>query len=73
MSSWRVRNEGTLLVLQVYVPPAADGYGYRYEKQGTWRDATVEDIPTIDPFERPTTDRIWAGIRQHPRAGAEDL
>lgn len=54
MSGWRVRAEGELLVLQVYVPPEVDG-GYQYSsyrRPGTWRDATVSDIPVVDPFER---------------------
>lgn len=55
---WRVRVEGELLVLQVYEPAKTDGdYYSRYREAGKWRDATVTDIPVMDPFDRPQPER----------------
>jgi hypothetical protein len=50
MNGYRFRTEGELLVLQVYVPPKSSPYDYG--REGTWRDATVQDIPVADPFRR---------------------
>jgi hypothetical protein len=51
MSAWRFRAEGELLVLQVAEAADRDYYGDR--RTVKWRDATVSDIPTVDPFDRP--------------------
>lgn len=48
--SYRFRIEGDLLVLQVWTPPKS-GY-HSYGEEGAWRDASVEDIPINDPFNR---------------------
>lgn len=42
MANYRFRNEGELLVLQVYVPPKVSHY--TYGETGTWRDANVTDF-----------------------------
>lgn len=55
--SYRIRLEGELLVLQVYVPPAADHYDHYSTRVGTWRDATIHDIPIADPFARPMPEQ----------------
>jgi hypothetical protein len=49
---FRTGSEGEL-VLQVYVQPVRDSYSYGHERSGTWRDATVADIPVADPFAQP--------------------
>jgi hypothetical protein len=49
---FRTGTEGEL-VLQVYVQPVRDSYSYVHERAGTWRDATVADIPVADPFRAP--------------------
>jgi len=54
--SYRFRvNEQGNIVLQVYVEGVRSRYvSYDYgEPAGSWRDATVEDIPVIDPFRSP--------------------
>lgn len=48
MSNFRLRAEGELLVLQVFVPPERSTYSYGTE--GSWRDAKTEDIPVGDVF-----------------------
>lgn len=49
---WRVRVEGELLVLQVYEPGSAGGHYDNWRRsEGKWRDAKVQDIPVLNPFE----------------------
>lgn len=48
--NYRLRKEGDLLVLQVRV--RTEPYEYAYRSEGKWRDASVEDIPINDPFNR---------------------
>lgn len=55
MSTYRLRAEGELLVLQVYVPPKYDSYSYAHEKEGSWRDAKLADIPVYDLFQPPVS------------------
>jgi hypothetical protein len=50
---YRFRVDEGKLVLQVYDPPKIGGtYYYEREREGTWRDASVADIPVTDPFQR---------------------
>jgi len=55
MSGYRFRLEGSLLVLQVYEPPKTGMY--EYNREGTWRDAAIADIPVADPFRREPVTR----------------
>lgn len=55
--SYRIRLEGELLVLQVYVPPKVDSYHHYTAREGAWRDATIHDIPIADPFARQLPER----------------
>ena len=48
MSSYRFRVMDGVLVLQVVTP--ANSNPYFHERTASWRDATVEDIPVMDPF-----------------------
>lgn len=54
MSGYRFRVDDGKLVLQVQVFPRPC---YGYERDPTWRDATVEDIPVSDPFASPALDQ----------------
>lgn len=60
--NYRFRKEGDLLVLQVAVRSASYEYGYRSEPK--WRDATVEDIPVNDPFQR--VEHVYVGSPPGP-------
>lgn len=62
MYRFRLRQEGALLVLQVADADAL--YGGKL----TWRDATVQDIPVRDPFDRDpqAVFGIPAGATPHP-------
>jgi hypothetical protein len=55
VSAYRLRAEGELLVLQVYVEPEYDSYSYPNERKGTWRDAKLTDIPVYDLFQAPVS------------------
>lgn len=60
--SYRVRvNEAGQLVLQVYISPVSTQFSY--DREGTWRDAKVEDIPVSSPFRQETyaADAVWNG------------
>jgi len=49
MSTYRLRAEGALLVLQVQAFRDSSQYAYDLEPQ--WRDAKLEDIPIQDLFQ----------------------
>lgn len=59
---YRFRLEGELLVLQV---PEAKQSGY-FAHESTWRDATIHDIPVMDPFRDPLAKRYQEVGEMYP-------
>jgi hypothetical protein len=55
-----VGSEGEL-ILQVFEEVAFTpaGYGYQYQRESVWRDATVADIPVADPFAPAAPTFAW--------------
>lgn len=57
MNNYRLRAEGELLVLQVWVQKPSTMYD-NYRQNAEWRDAKTEDIPVGDVFGSQTREVV---------------